>query len=184
MPDDKEPLTLPAILTYLAHYGGKVTIHNGSPAVTYPPGTPAEVKVRLLEDMRARRGELIDHYYRERKPPATERSRAKADRPTLSKSTGELPREERRRLLREAHAEAAAKSVPLWYLKRCGLCVKANSKPLKKNLGTKYHKRMTEIPIEREATHISVGGEGWRRLPKITTRKEDEMLAPAKKKQI
>jgi hypothetical protein len=174
-----ESMPLADIVHYLAEWGGVVDIDTGSPRVTYPPGTDEKVKAHILPHLIARRGEIIEHFFSRAAMIAKDDRRAgRGRRATINPETGETPAQERERVLAQMRAESVATGKTLWFLKRNGLAATDKHKPERKKLPAPSH-RVIEVTIDREATYASVGSTGWVRLPKVTTRIEDQALMSA-----
>lgn len=180
--------TLGECVSYLTYYGAKVDILTGSPRVSFPSATPDEVKRRALPQLKRLRGQLIDHYFGAGSPYAPKPARIRDEMPRESHNyaaTGESASQARNRLLSEARARASATGQPLWLLLRNGLCVKPEHEPRVLHVRVGRGKtRTVRITVEREALYVCVGSDSaaWVRLPKVTSRFEDEALETARER--
>lgn len=172
------------VVDYLLSCGAALIIGEwGGPSVVFPADCPKDVRAVVIPHLSPNRCELIE--YIAGFGSLARKNKARADRAKnreLAGGLGKNPKEERKRIIREAVTRGTQSNKVVLFLKRNGLAVTFKEKPERRKL--KYPRIMKiKVTIEREATHVCVTGDTeWTPLPKVTTHIEDTAIAPKKRK--
>lgn len=159
------------VLQFLERNGGRVTIRDGAPYVDFPNESNRKRLLDVILPHLKRHREFLLSYWRGAFPGLF------AGKPTT--------REEliayRRAKIVEFEKRALALGKRCLYLRRDGVAVEANDKPIKRKYKNPFpHKVIVEL--WEQATAIAVQGEQWFPLPKVTTREQDLAVDGPEKK--
>lgn len=171
--------TVPEILRYLESHAATVLLVGGSPSVQFAPHTPPSIRSAVVPHLKARRQEIVEHFY-----GRSEQFPALAPEPGFVPPVPESAESLRARIIAKVREDAALAGRAFLWLKRDGLAVTdAEAKPFRRSYPNMRRVnglwvRKVVIPVDREATHAGYYGGSWVALPKVTTRDEDELMAP------
>lgn len=160
--EQSDSWTLEQVLEYLEAHGGTLVCKGGTLAVDFPKSKRRKlILAAVLPHLTLRKPELVAHLER--------------TRPEFLKPVS--PEQERKRVIRETMARAAATGRVLYYLDRHGRAIPDNAKGVRRI----FHRRgrRYKVPLWRYALYVCVAGDdSWTKLPKITTREEDDAIRP------